>query len=304
MCSPLCGASGFQLGEMLRFRRKSRIASAAVAAGALFAGLFQATAWAEEKPRPAPAPAKPFEVPAKDRAKVLGKDWKKSADIAWTTSSDAQGFHLLTAHESAGYSWSTVASLSEPGFDTDSWIGNACVTASGKRAVVVYAPRTFTNTPKLMARGAFAAVVELETGHVTKLPVQVSLSYYNPGCGTGEEVVLTQSGGDDKASTRLFKLDTVTATLSQPIETTGQVTSSVPASDGSVVGAAGAQVVKVDVKGNKTPVVATDTVPYRLTPDSDGGLVFLDQAPEKAGAKAARVKRVEGTQIKSPGAKK
>ncbi|MFD3780321.1 hypothetical protein [Streptomyces sp. NPDC058612] len=275
-----------------------------MAAGALFAGLLQVTAWADDKPRPAPAPAKPFEVPAKDRAKVLGEDWKKSADIAWTTSSDAQGFHLLTAHERAGYAWSTVASLSEPGFDTDSWIGNACVTASGKRAVAVYAPRTFTNTPKLMARGAFAAVVELETGHVTKLPVQVSLSYYNPGCGTGEEAVLTQSGGEDKASTRLFKLDTVTATLSDPIETTGQVTSSVPTSDGSVVGAAGAQIVKIGVKGDKTPVVATDTVPYRLTPDSDGGLVFLDKGPAKAGAQVARVKRVAASQVRKPGAKK
>ncbi|WP_405833752.1 hypothetical protein [Streptomyces sp. NBC_00105] len=286
------------------FRKRHRAVSAVVAAGALIAGLTQAAApapaRAAEKPLPAPAPSEPSEVPAGDRAGLLGGDWKKSADIAWTTSSDAQGLHLLTAPENTGYAWSTVASLSEPGFETDSWIGNTCVTGSGKRAVVVYAPRTFTNTPKLMARGAFAAVVELDTGHVTKLPVQVSLSYYNPGCGTGEDAVLTQSGGEDKASTRLFRLDTVTGTLSGPIETSGQVTSSVPVSDGSVLGAAGAQIVKIDTRGRKTPVVTTDTVPYRLNPDADGGIVFLDRTPENT----ARVKRVEADRIRNPQAKK
>lgn len=286
------------------FRKRHRAVSAVVAAGALIAGLTQAAApapaRAAEKPLPAPAPSEPSEVPAGDRAGLLGGDWKKSADIAWTTSSDAQGLHLLTAPENTGYAWSTVASLSEPGFETDSWIGNTCVTGSGKRAVVVYAPRTFTNTPKLMARGAFAAVVELDTGHVTKLPVQVSLSYYNPGCGTGEDAVLTQSGGEDKASTRLFRLDTVTGTLSGPIETSGQITSSVPVSDGSVLGAAGAQIVKIDTRGRKTPVVTTDTVPYRLNPDADGGIVFLDRTPENT----ARVKRVEADRIRNPQAKK
>ncbi len=35
------------------------------------------------------------------------------------------------------------------GFDTDAWIGNVCVTASGDRAVVAYAPRTFTDKEDL-----------------------------------------------------------------------------------------------------------------------------------------------------------
>ncbi|MFD4832704.1 hypothetical protein ACFWPV_23020 [Streptomyces uncialis] len=58
-----------------------------------------------------------------------------------TTAFDAQGFHLLTATEKSGYSWTTLASLAELGFEADQWIGNACVTGSGKRAVVVHAPR-------------------------------------------------------------------------------------------------------------------------------------------------------------------
>lgn len=92
-------------------------------------------------------------VPPAKRALVLGRSWQKSSDLAWTTSSDAEGFHLLTARKKDGYTWRSTASLSEPGLEADAWIGNACVTGSGRRAVVVYAPRTFTNKPQLMARG-------------------------------------------------------------------------------------------------------------------------------------------------------
>lgn len=123
-----------------------------MAAGALLAGLTQTAAWAQPGTAAPPAPVTattpaPDSVPPADRAEVLGKDWQKSADIAWTTTGDAQGFHLLTATEQSGYAWKTLASLAEPGFDVDQWIGNACVTGSGKRAVVVYAPAPSPTTP-------------------------------------------------------------------------------------------------------------------------------------------------------------
>lgn len=90
------------------------------------------------------------------------------------------GFHVLTAEARTGYSWRTVATLAQPGLDTDQWIGNACVTASGKRVVVVYAPRTFTNRGDLFDRGGFTAVVDLDTGAVIPLPVHTSLAYSTP----------------------------------------------------------------------------------------------------------------------------
>ncbi|WP_103512812.1 hypothetical protein [Streptomyces sp. SM13] len=292
-----------------------------VAATAVLGGLVQATARAEElgpdkpvgkKPSVQKADSKqPDTVPPAERAAVLGKDYTKSGDLAWTTTSDAQGFHLLTAREKDGYTWQTTASLSEPGFDTDAWIGNACLTGSGKRAVVVYAPRTFTNKPELMARGAFTAVVELNTGEVTKLPLRASLSYYNPGCGVGESAVLTQSGGEDKAATRLIKLDAATSKLSEPIVTEGQVTSSVITKSGAIVGASGPQIVRIDTKGEQTAVANTDAVPYRLVPDSDGGLVFLDKQPAtKSKSRKAttgdktRAKRLTGGEIGRPDARK
>ncbi|WP_443050410.1 hypothetical protein [Streptomyces sp. NBC_00286] len=158
-------------------------------------------------------------MPAGQRSRLLGKDWRASEDRAWTTSSDAQGFHILTADKNDGYDWKTAASLSEPGFDADAWIGNACVTASGKHAVAVYAPRTFTNKPELMTRGAFTAVVELTTGKVTKLPVQSSLAYFSPGCGQGETAVVSQFTDDNakQSRTRLVTVDARAGKASKPL---------------------------------------------------------------------------------------
>ncbi|MGC5410427.1 hypothetical protein ACPXCX_42945, partial [Streptomyces sp. DT225] len=78
------------------------------------------------------------------------------------------GFHVLVADKTEGYAWKTAATLFEAGFEADAWIGNLCTTESGRYAAVAYAPRTFTNKPELMSRGAFTAVVDLERGTVRK----------------------------------------------------------------------------------------------------------------------------------------
>lgn len=78
-----------------------------------------------------------------------GRGLGEVADRAVITAGDSTGFHVLVAEARDGYRWRSVASLSEPGFDADAWIGTLCVTSSGNRAVVAYAPRTFTNRPDL-----------------------------------------------------------------------------------------------------------------------------------------------------------
>ncbi|WP_369382696.1 hypothetical protein [Streptomyces sp. cg36] len=228
---------------------------------------------------------------------MLGSAWKSSQDRAWTTTADGAGFHLLTADKREGYVWKTAATLSEPGFDADMWIGNACVTGSGTRAVVVYAPRTFTNDPQLMARGGFTAVVDLTSGKVNKLDLQASLSYYNPGCGTDETAVLTQSAGQDKNETRLVKVDATTGKLSPAVVVKGQVTSAVPAGQGTVAAARGTQVLSIGAQGQTSALARTTGVPYRLVPDSQGGIVFLDNG-RGAQHGTTKVKRIPGA---SPG---
>ncbi len=189
-------------------------------------------------------------VPLEQQDEVLDKGWKGSKDIAWTTSGDANGFHLLVAREREAYAWRTVASLREPGMDVDAWIGNACLTASGRRAVVAYAPRSFAAKPELSERGAFVATVDIESGHATKLPLRSSLAYFSPGCGDGERAVITQERSDESSAggrmaTRLFILDAESGKVARPIEMHGQITSTVPVAGGAMVGVAGRQLLRM-----------------------------------------------------------
>lgn len=249
---------------------------------------------------------KPPAVPSEDRAELLGSDYKTSTDTAFTTSGDGTGFHLLVADEKNGYAWKTAATLSEPGFDTDTWIGNACLTDSGKRAAVAYAPRTFTNNAELMVRGAFTAIVDLTNGNVTKLPFQASLAYFSPGCGTGEQAVFTQLShdGDEAQQTRLVSVDTATGKLSEPVTYPGQLTSAVPTKDG-IVAAHGNRLVAAGAKGELREITRTTSVPFQLTVDADGGLSYIDRTKDTSTKKASTsyAKRLTATQITKHNAK-
>ncbi|MFD7541340.1 SGNH/GDSL hydrolase family protein [Streptomyces sp. NPDC059819] len=214
---------------------------------------------------------------------VLPRAWKQSADRAVTVVGDGSGLHVMAADSSQAYQWRSVATLSEPGFGTDLWIGNACVTGSGKRAVVVYAPRDFTNKPELMEHGGFAAVVDLANGKVTKLADTVTLAYFNPGCGTSESAVLTQIGSDKDAETRLLTVDTTTATVTRQQTQNVQVTSAIPVGD-SVVGAAAGRLVSFDRNSHATELTTTSGPAFQLRADSEGGVSFLDRSGETARA--------------------
>ncbi|MEU8613319.1 hypothetical protein AB0C29_35575 [Actinoplanes sp. NPDC048791] len=220
------------------------------------------------------------------RDKVLGSGWRSSGDRAWTTASDADGFHILVADSAKGYAWRDAATLAEPGFATDRWVGNACITGSGRRVVAVYAPRNFTNHAELSGRGGFTAVVDLDTGAVTRLPVTTSLAYFNPGCGTDENVALTQEGDENLPKTRLLKLDAGRATLAKAVELTGQATSAVPAGAGFFA-ARGNGIAEITADGRSRERIRTTAVPFGLTVDGAGGVSYLEQTT--AGMAARRL---------------
>ncbi len=212
-------------------------------------------------------------------------------DLLWTTAGDETGLHVLVANAKDGYAWRTAATLSEPGFDADQWIGHGCLTGSGRRAVVVYAPRTFTNEADHYDRGGFTAVVDLGTGVVTKTAVRASLAYFNPGCGAGETVVLTQLGGETIPATRLITLDAVTAGTAEPLELPGELTSAVPVA-GGIVAADGPRLVRVTGTGERTQIAPSAGVPFDVHPDADGGVSFLERAGDEVRATWADGKRV------------
>ncbi|WUQ08119.1 hypothetical protein OG259_33905 [Streptomyces sp. NBC_00250] len=242
----------------------------------------------------------PSAIPAKDRVGLLGKGYEKSADTAVTTTGDGTGFHLLAGKEKDGYQLRTVASLFEDGFASDTWIGNHCVTESGKYAAVSYAPRMFTNKPELMVRGAFTAVVDLTSGKVTKLPFQSSLAYFSPGCGQGDQAVFTQltHDGDDKQQTRLITVDAATGKQSKPVTLAGQITAAIPTGAG-IVAAHGNKLVRINGTAEKT-LASTTTVPFQITADADGGITFIDRELDKKASDkpAAWAKHLDRTKVR------
>ncbi|WP_344317537.1 hypothetical protein [Acrocarpospora pleiomorpha] len=260
----------------MRHPRRLLLIGATIAAS-LATLLTPATPALAEPPAPAPTPPPQHlelsSVQPESRDRVLGANWQKSNDLAVTTAGDATGFHVFTATAATGYQWRTVATLTEPGMDTDQWIGNACLTGSGTKIVAVYAPRYFTNRDWLFSRGAFAAIIDARTGAVTKLRDQVTLAYFNPGCGAGDTVALTQGVSERHGTTRLLTVDTAAKRVTRAVVATGQLTSAVPVGD-TVVAADGARLVEVRAGGELTQLAATDSVPFDLRATADGGVAF------------------------------
>jgi hypothetical protein len=209
---------------------------------------------------------------------LVGAGWRRSGDRAVEVAGDATGLHVLAADAAHGYEWRTVATLAVRGTDTSQWIGQACLTSGGTRAVVVYAPREITNSPGALGYGALAAVVDLSTGHVTYVPGGVSISYFDPGCGAGQDAVLTQGGTGASPipgplTTRLMLLDTATGEITSTVTMPGQVTSAVPYR-GGIAAVSGSGLVSIGVGGAERVLAKTRGPAFRLSPDAASGLGF------------------------------
>ncbi|WP_405585578.1 hypothetical protein [Streptomyces sp. NBC_01190] len=191
----------------------------------------------------------------------LGKGWRTAGDRAVTSAADSDGLHLLVADSKNAYAWKTAAVLAEPGMPADTWIGNKCA-VDASHAAVVYAPRTFTNQQDLMLGGAFTAIVDLDTGSVTKLPFTASLAYFDPTCNPATHTAAFTAYRDDK--THLVTVDTSGRTVADTTAV-GQVTSAVPVADGTVA-ALGHRLVHIDRSGTAKSLTTTDSVPYEIRP--------------------------------------
>ncbi|MBQ3358876.1 MAG: hypothetical protein IJG47_08260 [Microbacterium sp.] len=210
-------------------------------------------------------------IPEQERSAILGSGWNAADDIAWATTGDADGLHVLTARSSSGYEWTRIATLSVYGFDTDRWVGNACLTSDATTLAVVYAPRGFTNDETLFNHGAFGALVNLETGESHQLGAGYTLAYFNPGCGLDSQVVFTQL---DEARTRVVTFSSDSSEEIAAVEIAGQVTSAVPAESGLLAAASGA-VIHIDSDGTTVPVAQANGTPYDLTVTGDGDLAYI-----------------------------
>ncbi|WP_328941766.1 hypothetical protein OG259_08960 [Streptomyces sp. NBC_00250] len=259
-------------------------------------GLLQAAGPATAAPDPGETPRAtspstpsgkgpdPRTVPSPD--KNLGSTWKTSTDRVVTTAADAGGLRILAANGSDAFAWKTVAVLAEPGMQADTWIGNACV-MDRSHAAVAYAPRTFTNRPDLMTGGAFTAIVDIDSGQVTKLPFTASLAYFDPSCNPATGTALFSAFRDDRS--RLLTVDT-TGDVVSDTDVTGQVTSAVPVADGAVA-ARGRKLVHVNRKGKVESLATASGVPSEIRASGKNGIAFLDHRDSTAYARLWRADR-------------
>ncbi|OLZ70810.1 hypothetical protein AV521_12390 [Streptomyces sp. IMTB 2501] len=252
------------------------VACAAVTGGLLQAAPASATPSSHPSAHPTTPPAPPGRIP--DPGKKLGQGWQNSPDRAVTAAADADGLRILVADSDKAYAWKTVALLSEPGMPADSWIGNQCL-MDHAHAAVVYAPRAFTNKPDLMQGGAFAAVVDLTTGKVTKLPFTASLASFDPSCDTTTHQAAFTGFRDmnDAASTRT-RIITVNASgkTTGTVAAKGEITSAVPVKDGTV-GALGSRLVHLDRSGRVENLADAGSTPFDIRPAADGTIAFVDR---------------------------
>ncbi|MDJ0345974.1 SGNH/GDSL hydrolase family protein [Streptomyces sp. H10-C2] len=250
-----------------------------MACAALAGGLLQAApATAAPKPNPGTATPPPPSGQVEDPGRRLGKDWKASADRAVTAAADSGGLRILVADSSNAYAWKTIATVAESGLPADSWIGNQCL-MDHEHAAVVYAPRSFTNKPDLMQGGAFTAVVNLTTGHVTKLQFTASLAYFDPSCNTVTHTAAFTAFRDmnDPASTRtrVVTVNTAGKTMSTAAAK-GEITSAVPVEDGTVA-ALGSRLIHLDRSGTVKNLADADSVPFDIRPAAEGKVAFVDR---------------------------
>lgn len=226
-----------------------------------------------ERQRPSPSPPDPDHLVDPDES--LGPNWRTSKDRAVISSSDKTGLHILVADAPEAYRWRTAATLSEPGIGTDQWIGQLCLTASGRYAMVVYGPRQFVNNEHLMARGGFAAIVDLTNGSVTKLPDRVALAYHNPGCGSGESVALSrlETSATGPARTWIGLFDATRARRLSEFRTSGQITSATPVGQ-KIIAVKGNALVELAVQESMKVVATVDGSPHRLVADGVSAVAF------------------------------
>lgn len=220
---------------------------------------------------------------------VLPDDWRETDDEVHVVLNDADGITVLGARAADGYAWEAVATVPVPWADTDLWVANSCVTSSGDRMAVVYAPRAATNDEAAFSGGANAAIVDLRSGEVTELGTGYTIAYFNPGCGEDDTVTITRLEPEE-GLTRVAVLDARTAEVSTKVDLEGQVTSAVARADGTVLAAKGADLVAVAPGAAAPEVVVADAgAAYDLTVDRSGRLAYVTRDGEGADTSTAYV---------------
>ena len=218
------------------------------------------------------APAGPG-IAAADRSDILGPHWRSSHDSLWALTSSADGLGVMRAPLANGAAWSPVVSLRVAGVDSRQWVGQACVLAHTHTLAVAYGPVEYVSVATMYERGAFAALVNLDTGATTALSVRPTYSYFSPSCG-GDGTATFTSFGTTESKTIVTTVDASGHQAGAPTRIAGEYIDATHRADGTVVAARGAQIVTLR-SGRATTLRTEPSTVYDLHDDRAGRLTFL-----------------------------
>lgn len=243
---------------------------------------------------PADDPSSPdAESPAWPEDQDPGKQGAGSAagdDLAWNVVGTSDGLHVLAAQRSENYQWRTVATLGSMGTEADLFIGNACLAVGTTSLVVVYGPRYIADQEETFDRGAFGAVVDLQTGESTALEGTYSIAHSSPSCGDSGRVTLAQaSEAEDRTRLVTFHADAPDAI--SVVETDSRFSSVVP-TDRGLVAAVGSSLVAVTDDGTTQVLLETQHPIFQLATGRSGSLVFLQEL-DGTGSRAMQLRSGE-----------
>jgi len=211
-------------------------------------------------------------------APAVARQWPR-ADLV-VGRGDTGGWHLFVTSAAGGWHWRALASVLPFAAGGQRWIGDQCLTSDGRYVVAVTAPWAAQNTAWGRDAGGDAYAIEVDTGRVRTLASGVGLAYFNPGCGTGDDVALTGYVGADEAATRLALVDARTAVTRWRATLPGELTSAVPTGD-AITAAGGGALLRIardqGTRGGTTtlPLPRATGPAYDLRPNGAGGVDFL-----------------------------
>jgi hypothetical protein len=205
-----------------------------------------------------------------NRAAVLGSGWQPSSDALWNLVPSADGVAVMRAPFASGATWTEVATLRVANIASRQWIGQACLLPHSHLLAATYGPVEYISTATLFERGAFAALVNLDTGHVTNLPLRPTFSYFSPGCSASGLAAFTSFGADE--ATTSVSTVSVAGSISTLVKTQpGEFTDALATGSG-IAAVEGRDIVRLQAGHVTTLFQAPSQISNLRT--SSSGLVF------------------------------
>jgi hypothetical protein len=246
---------------------------AGLLAGSVTTGSAQASPSTTAKAAPVPTAADQT-VPQQRRAAVLGANWQYSTDKVWSLLPGPDGLSVLAGDVANGAAMQSIATVSVSGVASRQWIGQACLMRGSHVAAVVFGPVEYISTASLFDRGAFAALVDLDTGAVKYLPgLRPTYSYFSPKCGATGAAEFTSFGTGESATT-LTSVSRTGATSTKLAGARGEITDLTATADGRLVGAHGNALVTYRSNGQATVLAKASSQVYGVQAAAGGTVVY------------------------------